>query len=136
MIVAKRIWRSWGQSFPLWICAIAVVLLFAGCGSNAPTGTATPPEGTAPETAMELPTDVETAVLEAASELTQVEQSQLAIAEAVPQDWPDGCLGLAEADEVCTAVMVPGWAVTVSDGQQQWNFRTDEEGSVIRLYER
>ena len=129
-IVAQHIWRSWGQRFPIWICAIAVIFALTGCGGNPPLGTV---DDMTPEIAMELSTSVETAVLAAASELTQVEQSQLAIVDAVPQDWPDGCLGLAEADEMCTAALVPGWAVTVSDGQQQWNFRTDEEGIVIRL---
>ena len=137
-MLAKRIGQIRGQYFFNWICALALTLALAGCGGTVPTESATSPDSTSPsstspETVMELPAQVEAAVLAAAGELTQVDPSQLAIADATPQDWPDGCLGLAEADEICTAALVPGWAVTVSNGQQQWKLRTDEEGRVVRL---
>lgn len=146
-MVAKHIWNGWGQRWLMSLCAIALVLTLAGCGEYSPTpstsapsisetpappSSAQPPDLTSPESAMELPAQVETAVLAAAGEFAQVEPSQLAIAEATPQDWPDSCLGLGNADEICAAVLVPGWAITVSDGQQTWKFRTDEEGSIIR----
>ena len=48
------------------------------------------------------------------------------------QEWPDGCLGLAEADEMCTQAIVPGWQVVLRVGEQQYEVRTDETGSVVR----
>ena len=49
------------------------------------------------------------------------------------QTWPDGCLGLSEPDMLCTMALVPGWRVVVSDGAQDWTYRTDDQGQVIKL---
>ncbi|MBK6318864.1 MAG: hypothetical protein IPF51_08815 [Dehalococcoidia bacterium] len=36
------------------------------------------------------------------------------------QTWPNGCLGLQQAGEVCSQAMVPGWlaTLTTADGRQ------------------
>ena len=36
------------------------------------------------------------------------------------QAWPDGCLGLAKTDEVCTQASVNGWRVEATDGSQSY----------------
>ncbi len=51
------------------------------------------------------------------------------------QMWPDGCLGLSNAGEACTAAMVEGWRVEVTNGQQNWVYRSDLKGRVVRLEE-
>lgn len=55
------------------------------------------------------------------------------IVQAQRQVWRDGCLGLAEPGVGCTLAMVPGWRVTVDNGQERWTYRTDDSGSMIRL---
>lgn len=80
-----------------------------------------------------VPAAVETAVLEAAGNLTSAPPTRLTLTAARPQDWSDSCLGLGTAAELCAAVIVPGWSVTASDGRQEWVFRTDEEGRRVRL---
>ncbi len=49
------------------------------------------------------------------------------------QNWPDGCLGLPRGKEGCTAQIVPGWRITVSDRMQSWTYRTDRTGPNVRL---
>ena len=57
---------------------------------------------------------------------------ELAIAHPIPQTWPDSCLGLATANEMCAQVLVDGWQVEVVHGADTWVYRTDQEGRIIR----
>ncbi len=57
----------------------------------------------------------------------------MAVVSATEQNWPDGCLGLAKAEEVCTMAVVSGWRVEVSDKLQTWYYRTDRTGKTLRL---
>ena len=141
--LAYRYRNRQGWRALLLLCAVAVLLVCTSCSTEIDSETSAPIETSAPETSipattppqepMAMTADTESAILQAASELLQVEQSQLAIAEATPRDWPDGCLGLGGPDEVCTLAIVPGWEVTVSDGQQEWVLRSDLAGVQVRL---
>ncbi len=59
--------------------------------------------------------------------------AQVAVVSATEQNWPDGCLGLAKAEEICTMAVVSGWRVEVSDKLQTWYYRTDRTGKTLRL---
>lgn len=59
--------------------------------------------------------------------------STITLVNATEQNWPDGCLGLPRGKEGCTAAIVPGWRVAVSDGLQSWIYRTDRSGKTLRL---
>ncbi len=47
--------------------------------------------------------------------------------------WPDACLGLAQPDEFCAQATTPGWRVIFEINGQEYEVRTDETGSTIRL---
>jgi hypothetical protein len=50
-------------------------------------------------------------------------------------EWPDGCLGLGEADEFCTQEIVSGWYIAVQvEGHQKYEVRTNENGRNVRWY--
>lgn len=85
--------------------------------------------------AADLPPAVADAVLQAASKQTKLPVSKLRIIGAEQREWSDGCLGLAKPDEICTLAIVPGWLVTVEAGQQKLVYRTNADGSVVRLDE-
>ena len=51
------------------------------------------------------------------------------------ETWTDGCLGLGGPAELCLQVMVDGWRLEVTDGDQSWIYHTDETGDTIRLAE-
>lgn len=81
----------------------------------------------------QLPPEVKSAVLEAAASRTSQTVSTLRILEAQSRNWSDGCLGLAEPNELCTQVITPGWQVVVTDGRRNWTYRTNELGDLIKL---
>ncbi len=83
-----------------------------------------------------FPQSVKNAVLQAASVRLQLPTSQLTIIKAQEQTWGDGCLELANADEICTQALVPGWRVAVGSANQTLVYHTDQTGSVVRLNEK
>jgi myo-inositol-hexaphosphate 3-phosphohydrolase len=82
---------------------------------------------------IQLPDSVASAVIEEVSSSLNQSPDDFEILEATEQTWPNGCLGLPGLDEVCTQALVPGWQVKVTDKQQTWVYRTDDDGSSIRL---
>jgi hypothetical protein len=81
-----------------------------------------------------LPESVKQAVFnDVSASMSSTPISELKIVEAKPQDWSNGCLGLAQVDEICTQTIISGWHVVVSDGESTWTYRTDDSGREIRL---
>ncbi|MDY7016368.1 MAG: hypothetical protein SVX43_22770 [Cyanobacteriota bacterium] len=125
-----------------WINPVSFDLAIAGLADNIPQISLLPSPSlqkepteilTAKET--ELPPEVQSAVLEVAASRTSQTVSTLRIVEAQPQNWSDGCLGLAKPDRICTQVITPGWRVIVTDGRRNWIYRTDDLGNLIELEE-
>lgn len=79
-----------------------------------------------------LPNAVAQAVLKDASRQPNVYRG-LRIVQAEQQNWPDGCLGLAERGVFCTQAIVPGWRVLLEDEGQTFVYRTNASGSVVKL---
>lgn len=48
-------------------------------------------------------------------------------------EWPDACLGVSREDEMCAQVMTLGYRVVMLVDSQQYEYRTDIEGSTIIL---
>jgi hypothetical protein len=46
--------------------------------------------------------------------------------------WPDGCLGAAKPDEICTQAIVNGYRVILQLSGKQYEFHTDVTGTNIR----
>lgn len=86
-------------------------------------------------TTNQLPTTVKSAVLSDATKRVSKPVAALRITQAQKQSWGDSCLGLAEADKLCAQVIVPGWKVTVTDGQRELIYRTDNKGRLVKLEE-
>lgn len=80
-----------------------------------------------------LPAEVKSAVLNDAVKRTSKTVSAMKILEVQAQQWSDGCLGLGKADEVCLQAITSGYRVVVTDGLQNWIYRTDEMGDAVRL---
>lgn len=80
-----------------------------------------------------LPPQVANAVRQDLSRRTRIAPGKLRITQFSRESWPNGCLGLAAPDEICTLAIVPGWRVVVSDGNQTWVYRTNNNGRTVRL---
>ncbi len=91
-------------------------------------------EQTSPDSS-NLPNSVSDAVLQAASQRTGLRTSELRIVNSV-QIKADGCLGLPRPGEACIEIGQRVWEVTVEGGKQRLVYRTNRNGSQIRLNER
>ncbi|MEG4112607.1 MULTISPECIES: hypothetical protein [unclassified Microcoleus] len=80
-----------------------------------------------------LPATVAAAVRQELSDSTGIAADKLKVTESRGQSWPNTCLGLAKADEICGQMIVEGWRVVVSDGRQTWVYRTNARGNILRL---
>lgn len=60
-------------------------------------------------------------------------QRDLRVVHFSQEIWSDSCLGLAAPNERCATATVEGWRVEMTNGQQNWVYRTDLRGQVIKL---
>jgi hypothetical protein len=63
----------------------------------------------------------------------QVAPGAIEVLEFESAAWPDSCLGLAELEEDCARVIVPGWRIVARVDQAMYTLRTDEMGLEVRL---
>ncbi|MBK9052605.1 MAG: hypothetical protein IPL78_17330 [Chloroflexi bacterium] len=59
-----------------------------------------------------------------------VEQVELVSVEQA--EWTDSCLGLGQLNESCAQAVTPGWQATFRVNGQEYEVRTNEDGSVVR----
>ncbi len=81
----------------------------------------------------QLPRPILNAVRRDLSKLTGIPGGELRLVSASEETWSDSCLGLGRLDESCAQVLVEGWRVVMSNGSQNWTYRTDSDGNTIRL---
>ena len=113
-----------------WILA----LLFAGAILGACSSNQANPPATQVDPALEnvLPPDVALNVQNFISEALAVPLESIQITNIEQKDWPNGCLGLPEGDEACIEAITPGWLLTFNINNQEYKYRVDQTGMVIR----
>lgn len=104
-------------------------IILAACGTSR---TDVPATQVNPELENVLPPDVALNVQNQISETLGVAVENIQITKVEQMDWPNGCLGLPEGDEVCTEVITPGWLLTFNINGQEYRYRVDKTGTVIR----
>lgn len=67
-----------------------------------------------------------------AAEKTKVSEDEVSIVSVTEQDFSDSCLGLGGPAESCLQVITPGYEVTVSAKGEEFVYRTNMDGSVVR----
>jgi len=102
------------------LASITCVLLLVSCGAEL-TPTATPEPPSAVEVARQM-----------LSEDFDVPVGNIELVTYTIEDWPDACLGLPNADELCAQVVTPGYRVVLKADGEQYVYRTDETGQVVR----
>lgn len=80
-----------------------------------------------------LPVTVANAVIKDVSKRENIPETKLRIVGYNEQTWRNGCLEVIRPGEGCTQALVPGYRVTVSDGNQRWTYHTNNNGRNIRL---
>ena len=133
-------------------------ILLAACGApTTPTSIPTSPPSV-PTTAPSVPTTApsvlptmapspldpgtspvtgqEAAVANSRQDLAErlgVELSAVILVTVEAVDWPDGCLGIQTPGIMCTTVITPGYRVILEVSGKQYEYHTNESGSVVRL---
>jgi hypothetical protein len=61
-----------------------------------------------------------------------IEQTSIVKTAETAEDWPDTCLGLGSAGELCAEAVTPGYRFLVRVVGQSYEIRTNSDASVIR----
>ncbi len=69
----------------------------------------------------------------AAAKLFGVPEGEVIVMTAFEKEWPDSCLGLVGKDEMCSDVITPGFEVTLQGNGKEVIYRTNNDGTSIRL---
>jgi hypothetical protein len=66
------------------------------------------------------------------AERFNVSRQSLKLIDYSRETWSNGCLGLEAPNERCTGAQVEGWRIEMTDGQQNWIYRTDLTAQMLR----
>jgi hypothetical protein len=114
--------------------SLVLVLLLAGAMVGACTSSQPNTAATQENPALEnvLPPEVALNVQNFISETMGVAVENVEITNVEQMDWPDGCLGLPQGDEACVEAITPGWLLTFDIDNQEYKYRVDQTGTIIR----
>jgi len=113
-----------------WIIMLVLTgVLLAACSTSR---TDVPATQVNPDLENVLPPDVALNVQNQISQTLGVAIEKMQITKVEKMDWPNGCLGLPQGDEVCTEAITPGWLLTFNIDGKEYKYRVDKTGTVIR----
>ena len=117
----------------MWIAWVVSVmftgLVLAACGTG---GAETVATQVIPVLEDVLPPDAALNIRNQVSAILGVPVESIQLKSVEPMEWPNGCLGLPEPEEACTEVITPGWLLVFTADGQEYKFRADQTGTVIR----
>jgi hypothetical protein len=76
------------------------------------------------------------AALSAAADLAQrlkIDIDTIKLVSVEQIDWPDACMGIQQPGVMCAQVITSGYKVVLEANGQQYEYHTNETGSVVRL---
>ncbi len=79
------------------------------------------------------PRAADVAALEDLAARFEISVDEIEVLSVEAMEWPDGCLGVGEPDEVCTEAIVPGFEVLLQFGETVVTYRTNETGTLVRF---
>lgn len=106
----------------LFLVILAVILGISACTTNQPTAIPT-------KVVIELPNEV----IEAIATNLKIGAEEIVFNNTAQIDYPNSCLGLPSAEEVCAEVIVPGYQGILAVGSAQYEFRSDKTGERLRI---
>jgi len=113
-----------------WMIMLVLTGVFlVACGTSR---TDTPATQVNPDLENVLPPDVALNVQNQISQNLGVAVANIKITNVEKMDWPNGCLGLPQGDEVCTEAITPGWLLTFNIDGKESKYRVDKTGTIIR----
>ncbi len=79
-----------------------------------------------------LPPEVLLNVQNKIGERLGITAESIRIVKVEKMNWSNACLDLPQAEEACAEVITPGWLLTFSINGQEYRYRTDLAGTVLR----
>jgi hypothetical protein len=108
---------------------LALNLLLAACGpAVAPTPTPTPE----PPPDFAYSPEAVRAAQEALSAAVGVPVGQITVVSVTAVDWNDPCLEVYRPEELCAAVITPGYRVLLRANGQEYDLHTNADGTTVR----
>jgi hypothetical protein len=113
-----------------------LIFLVAAC---APAGSGATEEASAPgEGPTSIPangTPAQRAAVTSLSETLSIPPEEIKVVSTEAVTWPDGCLGIVRMGMMCTQAEVPGFKLILEANGKEYEFHTNEDGSVVLLAE-
>jgi hypothetical protein len=75
------------------------------------------------------------AALKSLSKTLSLDVAQITLISTEAVDWPDGCLGVVRVGVMCTQAEVPGFKIVLEANGQEYEFHTNQNGSIALLAE-
>ncbi len=63
----------------------------------------------------------------------QIDPDTIQLISVEEVDWPDACMGIQQPGVMCAQVITTGYKVVLEANGQQYEYHTNESGSVVRL---
>ncbi|HEX2698173.1 MAG TPA: hypothetical protein VHM28_10735, partial [Anaerolineales bacterium] len=76
-------------------------------------------------------TPAELAAIDALSSTSNLPPEQIALVSSEAVTWPNGCLGVQKLGIMCTQNQVPGFRIVLQARGTQYEFHTNQDGTVI-----
>jgi hypothetical protein len=77
-------------------------------------------------------TTAERAAIEAVAENFNLRTREITLLSSEPEEWGDGCLETGQEGIACTQAITPGYRILLEAEGKQMEYRTNEDGSLIR----
>jgi len=81
----------------------------------------------------EIPNNIVDAVRQDLGGKISISPEDIKVVKVSQETWPNTCLGLAKADELCGQRLVEGWRIVLSNDNLIWIYRTDHRGNLMRV---
>jgi hypothetical protein len=120
------------QPLGLLLALIIAIALPTADGQAAPVNPSRSPNLT-PVAQPSPPPALLQATIQDLARRTKISAKQIQVKSATAKTWPNGCLGLARQEEMCTQMLVSGWQIVLGHGQHTWRYRIDQTGKNLRL---
>ena len=118
----------------LFVLALLMLSVF-GCAPAETAATEGPSDMDEPPTsipASEELTPVQRAAIRTLAGNLGISEDAIALVSTEAEDWPDDCLGIREEGLMCTQTITPGFQIMLEANGRQVEYRTNEDGTLIR----
>lgn len=132
---SKRSWRlqkAWSIGL-ISIALLGAASQIAAVASTSPNRLLTTQLNQSQPSTTRLPQRVALRVRRDLAQRFDLTQRDLRVVSSSRETWSDSCLGLAAPNERCAMATVEGWRIEITNGQQNWIYRTDLRAQVIKL---